>query len=646
MKAIAPLTLLTLALGIGAAFAQSGTRVEHHAMPEFLAGDLDGLAVGPLGELVPAPVGLERYFTPSLYIWSLNVDRDGRLLAGLGDDGGVVRLEGDEMVELASFPGELVLDVADTEEGLLAATGPEGRVYRIDGEETRVVLQRPEASAWSLVEGARDGWLAGFGPEASLVRFDPSGSGAGELVASYESSVVRKLLRDEAGLWLVTQGPSLIYQSTGDPDHPDRLRHDAGANEIPAIVSDGEGGLWFLVLNPGNPDQFEGPSSQLLHLPADGSAELVWEAELAIMSLARAEDGALLLGEIGASRVHRVTTDGRIGLWRDFGEGDASSLLTHEGSTWVGSSNLGDVFRFVEPKDGRGTFTSPPVATLAVEHWGRVWVDGQDDGVRFSVRSGMRSEPDATWSDWSGWKSSGDAIAAPLADYIQYRISIDDVEVTGVNLSWARRNHTPRIGGIFFEESASEVDWSDPDLAYGNGNGNGSASLAYLHRNSTIQVDARDLDGDALRVTVEVRRAGNDRWIPIARDDESLGIEWDTSRFEDGIWRARATVRDLHSSAQLESSPVVIDNSIPTMEGSSRKEDVLTVEIEDRGSRLELVELRTSEDRGWQPIEPVDGVTDGTSEEYRIDLAVDTVAIWLRVKDVAGNQAVFSPRLD
>jgi hypothetical protein len=646
MKATVPLTLLTLALGVAPALAQSGTRVEHHSMSEFLSGDLDGLAVGPVGELVPAPVGLERYFTPSLYIWSLAMDREGRLVAGLGDDGGVARLEGDEMVEIAKFPGELVFDLADSDEGLLAATGPDGRVYRIDDAGTEVVLERADTSAWTLVEGARDGWLAGFGPDAALVRFDPAGSGGGETLATYEATVVRELLRADERLWLVTQGPSLIFQSTSDPDHPDRLRYDGGANEIPGVVDDGEGGLWFVVLNPGNPDQFEAPSSQLLHLPSEGSAELVWEAELAIVSLARAEDGSLLLGEIGASRVHRVTTDGRIGLWRDFGEGDASALLWAEGSTWVGSSNLGDVFRLVEPKDGRGTFTSPPVATPAVERWGRLWVDGADESVRFSVRSGMRSEPDATWSDWSGWKSSGDRIDSPLADYIQYRISLDDAEVTGINLSWARRNHVPRIFGIFFEESASEVDWSDPDVAYGNGNGNGNGSLAYLHRNSTVRVDAGDLDGDEMLVTVEVRREGDDRWIPIARDGESVNVEWDTARFDDGTWRARATVRDLHASAQLESPPVVIDNSIPTLAGSDVDEGVLTIEVADRGSRLERLELRTSADGAWRPIEPVDGVTDGAEEEYEISLDPGVVAVWIRVRDVAGNEAVFSPRLD
>ena len=100
MKLLVSLCLL-LALNVPAAWAQSGTRVEHHAMPDFLAGDLEGLIVGPVGELVAAPVGLERYFTPSLYVWALALDRDGRILAGAGDEGGVFRRDGEEFLDLA-----------------------------------------------------------------------------------------------------------------------------------------------------------------------------------------------------------------------------------------------------------------------------------------------------------------------------------------------------------------------------------------------------------------------------------------------------------------------------------------------------------------------------------------------------------------
>jgi hypothetical protein len=642
------LTLGLLAIA-GQALAQSGTRIVSHSMPDFLEGELEGLSVGPVGELAPAPVRLERFFTPALYVWSLALDRKGRVVAGVGDDGAVVRQADDGFEELAKFEGQIVMDVVDGDDGLLAATGPEGRVYRIDENGSAAVLDREETTVWTLAPSA-DGnrWLAGTGPDAFLVRFDAGESSEGQVLNGFEATVVRKLARDGDRLWMATQGPALIYQTTDDPDLPDRLRHDAGNLEIPDLVPDGDGGLWFLVLDPGNPDQLIGPSSRLMHLPAEGSAETVWEGDIAVMSLARAADGALLVGEIGESRVHRIGVDGRIGLWRDFGEGDASALLTDGDVTWVGSSNLGDVFRLAPPDNGRGTFTCAPIGTPAVQTWGRLWVEGSEGRVRFAARSGMRSEPDDSWSEWSGWKESGQVIDAPLADFLQYRVSVEDAEITGINVAWARRNHGPRIRGIFFAPDPSEYDWSDSqDDGYGNGNGNSGngGSVSHLRALGLVRVDAVDPDRDPVKVTVEVQREGKGAWFPLTRDSSSLSVDWDTKRFEDGVWRARATVTDELESSTLVSPPVRIDNTAPRLGRVERGASALRFRIEDEGSRLGRVEVRVDEAEEWSRVEPDDGVTDGDVEDFSIALAPSAVAVWIRVRDAAGNEVVFSPRL-
>lgn len=636
--------------------AASGTRTVHHSMSEFLDGELDGLSVGPTGELHPAPVSLTRYFTPALYIWSMALDRKGQLIAGTGDDGSVVREDGDEFVELARFPDQLVTDLVDTEHGILAATGPQGRVYRIgsDDADPAIVLQREETTVWALVESADRGkWLAGVGPEAALVRFDPEAEGEGEIVVEYSATMVSGLLRTEDSLWLSTEGPAMLLQCPVDEDEPTNLRFDAREHEIPAMVADGQGGLWFLVLNSGNPDIMEEPSTRLMHIGAEGSAEMVWRGAFALMSLAMASDGALLAGEIGGSRVHRIGRDGRVGLWRDFGSGDASSLLTDGDVTWIGSANLGDLFRLAPPRKGRGIFTSPVIETRAVQGWGRLWVEGSGDGVRFSVRSGMRFEPDATWSEWSGWLEDGEQMEAPLADYLQYRLELDEVELTAVSLAWSRRNHAPRIRGVFFEDNnSSEYDWSNGDSNGYGGNGDGNGSKAEILRNQAqIFADAEDPDGDALRTTVEVQQMNGGPWYPLARDVAEQHIDWDTRQFEDGIWRARVSVRDDAGDsgglmATLVSMPVRIDNTPPRLVTSSRDGSVLKFRIEDPGSRIERVEFRRDGEEEFRRLEPVDGVIDAPVEEFELTLGKSTVAVWIRVRDVAGNEAMISPRLD
>jgi len=632
------------------ASAASGTRVVHQAMGDFLEGELDGLAIAPTGELIAAPVSMERLFTPALYIWSMALDREGRLIAGTGDDGGVVRLEGEEFVELVQLEDQLVMAVADTRAGLLAGTGPEGKVYRIEDGEAVEVLTTEATTVWALAPSKNGSdWLAAVGPDAAVIRFDPSDEGTGETVTEVDASVVRRLLRDDEQLWMATQGPSLIMQSSDDADRPDRLRFDGQEMEIPDMVSDGQGGLWFLVLNPGDPEMLEPPSSSLFHLPAEGSAERIWRGEMALMSLAMAPDGALLAGEIGDSRVHRISTEGRIGLWRDFGDGDASALLVDGDTTWVGSSNLGDIFRLTPPGGGRGSFTSAAIATPAVQRFGRLWVDGSGDGVRFSTRSGMRAEPDDSWSDWSGWKKVGEQIQAPLADYIQYRLTVESAQITGVNLAWARRDHAPRIHDVSFtSNNPGDYEWSEPE---GNDNPDPASANGYapavVHGLAQVVVSAGDLDGDELSISVEVQRDGGGTWFPLSREELALRVDWDTRQFEDGTWRARASAHDLDGATLVEliSPPVIVDNSMPRLAKFDSREGLLSFRIEDSGSRLARVEFRPAGSERFRRLEPVDGVVDGDREDFQIQIDASTVAVWIRATDVAGNEAVFAPPL-
>jgi hypothetical protein len=55
--------------------------------------------------------------------------------------------------------------------------------------------------------------------------------------------------------------------------------------------------------------------------------------------------------------------------------------------------------------------------------------------------------------------------------------------------------------------------------------------------------------------------------------------------------------------------------------------------------------VRVDEAEEWSRVEPDDGVTDGDVEDFSIALAPSAVAVWIRVRDAAGNEVVFSPRL-
>ena len=73
---------------------------------------------------------------------------------------------------------------------------------------------------------------------------------------------------------------------------------------------------------------------------------------------------------------------------------------------------------------------------------------------------------------------------------------------------------------------------------------------------------------------------------------------------------------------------------------------LLKFRIEDPGSRIESVGLRADGEEEFRRIEPVDGVIDAPVEEFEITLDASAVAVWIRVRDAAGNEALISPRLE
>jgi hypothetical protein len=140
-------------------------------------------------------------------------------------------------------------------------------------------------------------------------------------------------------------------------------------------------------------------------------------------------------------------------------------------------------------------------------------------------------------------------------------------------------------------------------------------------------------------------------WYPLGRDLAEPSVDWDTRQFEDGIWRARASVSD--DSDQVDgllstqvSTPVRIDNTPPRLRDSDFDGSVLKFRIEDPGSRVASAEFRRDGEDAFRRLEPVDGVIDSPVEEFEITLDASTVVVWIRVRDAAGNETLISPRLE
>ncbi len=170
--------------------------------------------------------------------------------------------------------------------------------------------------------------------------------------------------------------------------------------------------------------------------------------------------------------------------------------------------------------------------------------------------------------------------------------------------------------------------------------------------NGQVQIvwQADDPDGDKLIYNLYFRGEDEREWKLIKANITDNTYLTDADVFADGHYWFKVTASDRLSNAmdraketELESAPVLIDNTPPTLvAGAPQRVNAavqISVDAQDRGSDLRRCEY--SIDAGpWQPVEAADGVTDSPHERFDlrlVNLAPGEHLIVIRVYDAAGN---------
>jgi hypothetical protein len=165
-----------------------------------------------------------------------------------------------------------------------------------------------------------------------------------------------------------------------------------------------------------------------------------------------------------------------------------------------------------------------------------------------------------------------------------------------------------------------------------------------------ISWQADDPDGDRLVYEVAFRGEGESEWKVLRRDLHDPSVILDGDALADGRYVFRVTASDRESNAggaakgaELESSPVLIDNTPPAIhvQSSARSGDGADIVFDAQDSASALRRAEWSLDAGnWMAIAPVDGILDSLSEQFRLHLAnipPGEHVLTLRVADSGGN---------
>ena len=712
----------------------------------FAEATFEAAGLDTLGGLTAGPaVAVQGLVGPEV-AWRVAPDGRGGWYAGTGHGGElhhvaadgaarlVARLESTEIFSLAVLPGGDVL----------AGGGPDGRLARVTAAGDVTAVGRIEGGyIWGVAVHEDEGvaWLA-TGSPAAVYRYRWH-DGRLELAWSLPAQNAMDIALDPARrrLLVTTQGPGLLYSlRPGEPgmtlvgeieqDEARRvLRGEGGGFHVlglsggsEAFPTGAESGGEAATPRTGGVARGDGdagvPAAALYRLEPgrDGRETLVraWAGGRDLMAVA----WTARWGWVGAGTLPDAAAMSTPGEDAEAAAPEPQSSLLRLTPPWgavpLASWNGGDVLDLCAAAGGqglaiaqahpaavavarplaagaRGVVTGPPLDGGPGVAWARLrWEGVAGDGrPRWSVRSGERARPDASWSPWSdSWSDADHGLDGATGRYLQWRVELPAAgdgrawRVTGVSVSARQPNRAPvieefkveqlrgvRPGGFLGSDSiihqyrsGLRAEFTPPDAVQESWPGSERADPGRAVRVLTWQ--ASDPNGDRLAFRLECRAEGESAWRPAAEPgtaDQTVSGNvgsWDTSGLADGRWELRLVASDEpdnprheHAESTRALGPLVVDNTPPRVEvlEAVAREGGATISVKlratDATSSLAAARLVFADGDG-ERLDPQDGVCDSADEtfvavvERRRAAGRDPAApvrLRVEVRDLAGN---------
>jgi hypothetical protein len=481
---------------------------------DFLAGDIEGMAVTSSGELRPGPSVTKVATFTEPFVLSQAGDSKGTTYFGTGNEGKVYSLRGSDRKLLYTAPEPEIYAVAFANGSLFVGSSPNGRVYRVnptDGKAEEFFDPR-SAYIWDI-EPLSDGSLAiATGVEGKLFRVTPEGKGSVWFDAP--ESHLRSIAATRNGKVLAGgSGEGRIYEV--DASGSGRALYDSPLTEISTIYYDRvRNAAWAAgVTNvppsapPPKPDpkatpaaagattttadqqrkpegsptidvsfSFDdssnapqtGASAELYRIDSDGYVELVRKLDREmIYAIGPGPDGAIILSTGPLGRIYQYKGN-EIALIATVPEKQVVSFAADGTSTLATTTNSGAIYRLSRGAASTSEYRSPIKDTGRFSSFGQFRVEGSEvprEGLTVAFRSGNTATPDETWSRWYEAPAASGPVAAPQARYLQWRIGLKngspDSSFDAMTVAFVNRNAAPII---------ENVGVNDPGVIFITGN--------------------------------------------------------------------------------------------------------------------------------------------------------------------------------
>ncbi|MBC2600686.1 WD40 repeat domain-containing protein [Puniceicoccus vermicola] len=671
-----------------------GVKTDSHVFegyPTLSDGELQGVAVHWDGGIGVGP-SLDEGIRPpqGAVIWDLAQTEDGFLYIATGGPGAVYKMEiaSGEMKKVLD-PDEPLLRAihVDADGNLYAGTSPEGRVYRVNADDgfPEIYADLESLYIWSIEDDPENegALLIAAGAPGRIYRLpkDFAPGDEPEIVLDTNAVHVSTFAFSPDGTLYYATGPGghlLRKRSGGKPETLVEL----GQGEVREIFPKDDGSVRIAVYRSDSSDTSsssnssdndsdsaspDGLPSGIFDVGSDGFVEILLAGSDEKIFSATLLDNELLIGSDSRGRVYRFQDRFDWSLLAESEDGGEVSKIEaiDDKNAWVATSNPATIHRLSYDPTAKGVFISEVYDAGQKVRWGTLIPVGiQLDSIQWETRTGNRSRPDDSWSEWEALKEQ--KVASQPGRFFQYRANFETPEavVRRIELFYQLPNEAPifrRVEGIPLRlESLPMPPQAPPrstlpQLFSQNDNDKSSPSMPQpfvIHEDSgwlSIVWEAVDPNDDELRYRVYLRRLDQEDWFLLAEDLKDPFFSLNIAGFDPGFYEPRIQASDrmsnppnLAKTSETRGNLILIDNQPPTIIPPT-PENPLQFTVSDNFSIISSVTFRLegSESRA---LLPTDGIFDSKKKTFKLPEEAQEPGATLHIEaaDARGNRAAWT----
>lgn len=555
------------------------------------------------------------FFDPKqAYIWSIQFDAKGDLIAGTGVEGKLFRIASDGAGKaIFTAPEPHLRSLAVERDGTILAGGSgKGRIYEVRGDGTTHALYDSALS------------------EISSIYVDANGiawaSGASNVLPV---SAPKPPAKPASTTGVASASPSSTAAAEAKPE---------AEGSAPVSVN----------ISFDDATSSQSASGELYRIAPDGFVQTVkkFDREM-IYAITGGPDETILLSTGPQGRIYSYKT-GEISLIATVPEKQVVSISSDNGTTIITTTNSGAVYRMQSTPSTKAEYRSAVKDLERFSKVGHYRIDGTDVGngrVAIAFRSGNTKTPDATWTAWSAPVVEPEgSVNVPPGRYVQWKLTMpkpsNSVAVDAVTVGYINRNVAPTIDSLTvldpavvvvssaYPSSPQVLEATNPD-EYGiftsldtPKDKTDQGKKLYRRGYRTVTWRAHDDNNDSLRYSLAFRPQGSSQWLRLRDNLDETQMNFDTSQLPDGRYELRLTATDAtdNPDAPLTDTRTgvdfVVDNTPPNISITTSADEVV-IRVSDKLSTIGKVEYSVDAQK-WTRLAPVDGIADSGDETYKL----------------------------